>query len=241
LPTPEGPEHEHADGLLGVLEARPRRLDPARDHVERVPLPDDPLVEGVGELEHRLDLVLDHAAYGDARPVADDRGHRLRVHDRQDQRLVALHAGELRRELVQLRAQRRALGLGQRLRLGARRGFEPAGRARDRSRPRPERGADREDLLDERLLRPPARLEPDQALPLARELELRGGLARADVPAGGLLAADDLQLDAERLDAPAAVLDLRGHGVLADGDARAGRVQQAHGLVGELARRDVPV
>ena len=45
----------------------------------------------------------------------------------------------------------------------------------------------------------------------------------------------------ERLDAPAAVLDRRRHGVLADGDARAGGVEQADRLVGQLAGRDVAV
>ena len=42
-------------------------------------LPDDALVQRLGEVEHRLDLVLDHPADRDAGPVRDDRGDRLLV------------------------------------------------------------------------------------------------------------------------------------------------------------------
>jgi hypothetical protein len=55
------------------------------------------------------------------------------------------------------------------------------------------------------------------------------------------LALDDAALDLERLDPALAVLDLGRRGVLADRDAGAGGVEQAHRLVGQLARRDVAV
>ena len=45
-----------------------------RDHLQRVALADDALVERVGELQHGLDLVLHHAADRDAGPVARPRG-----------------------------------------------------------------------------------------------------------------------------------------------------------------------
>ncbi len=61
----------------------------------------------------------------------------------------------------------------------------------------------------------------------------------ADVDADRLLAADDLALGPQRLEAALAVLELGRRRVLADGDARAGGVEQAHRLVGQLARRDV--
>jgi hypothetical protein len=41
-------------GLLRVVEPRARGLDAARDHLQAVLLADDALVERVGELEHRL-------------------------------------------------------------------------------------------------------------------------------------------------------------------------------------------
>ena len=58
--------------------------------------------ERVGELEDRLDLVLDHAADRDAGPVRDDRGDRLLVDARQDQRRLALQRGQLGLQLAQL-------------------------------------------------------------------------------------------------------------------------------------------
>ena len=42
-------------------------------------LADDALVQRVGQLQHGLDLVLDHPADRNAGPVRDDRGHRLLV------------------------------------------------------------------------------------------------------------------------------------------------------------------
>ena len=60
----------------------------------------------------------------------------------------------------------------------------------------------------------------------------RVGLAGAGLEPAGLLARDDLELGLERLDPAARVLDLGGDGVLADRDARAGGVEQAHRLVG---------
>ena len=61
------------------------------------------------------------------------------------------------------------------------------------------------------------------------------------IPARRLLAADDRELGLERLDAAAAVLHLGRHRVLADGDARARGVEQAHRLVRQLARGNVAV
>src|SRR5260221_648848 len=71
---------------------------------------------------------------------------------------------------------------------------------------------------------------------------LPGGLpAFVRVDPDRLLAADDLHLRLQRLDRPAAVLELRRHAVLADGHPRARRIEEADRLVRQLARRDVPV
>ena len=57
----------------------------------------------------------------------------------------------------------------------------------------------------------------------ASSLRRRGRLTLDRVPSGGLLAADDAQLDLQGLDAAAVVLDLgAGTSVLTDGDAGAG-------------------
>ena len=95
-------QQEYADGPAGIVQPSAGGLDPAGDRLEAVTLPDDALAERVDELEDGLDLVLHHAADGDACPVRDDGGDGLRVDARQDQRALALHLGELRLVLTQL-------------------------------------------------------------------------------------------------------------------------------------------
>ena len=95
-------EHEDTDRLVGIVEAGAVRLDPPRDHLHGVVLADDALVEVAGEVQHRLDLVLHHAADGDARPICDDAAHGNLVHDGQDQRSIVLECiqrGHLGRQL----------------------------------------------------------------------------------------------------------------------------------------------
>ena len=183
-------------------------------------LPDDPLVQGVGQLQHGLDLVLDHAADRDAGPVADDGGDRLGVDGRQDQRRLALQLGQL--GLRQARSCPSASAVG--------------------SAPRPARSVAAispspapSPLFQRRLDAPPAGRVSASSFVLRRRPRARA--VAVSMPAR-LLAPDDLQLDLQRLDPAAAVLHLGRHGVLADGDARAGRVEQAHRLVGQLARRE---
>ena len=88
-------EQEDADGLVGVLEARACRLDPPRDELERVVLTDDALPEDPCQAKHGLDLVLDHPADRDARPVRHHRRHGLLVDQRQHERVLALQRREL--------------------------------------------------------------------------------------------------------------------------------------------------
>ena len=75
----------------------------------------------------------------------------------------------------------------------------------------------------------------------ARELLARLRLGARRVDADRRLAPDDLQLGLQRLDPLRQSSTSRRHGVLADRHARAGGVEQAHRLVGQLARRDVAV
>ena len=57
-------EHEHADGLVGVVEARAGSLDALGDGIERVALADDAFLQRVGKVEDGLDFVLDHLPTG---------------------------------------------------------------------------------------------------------------------------------------------------------------------------------
>lgn len=88
-------EHEDADGLVRVVQPGAGGPDAAGDHLQGVALADDALVQGIGELEHRRDLVLDHAPHRDAGPIGDHRSHRLGVYAGEDERGLALERLEL--------------------------------------------------------------------------------------------------------------------------------------------------
>ena len=77
-------------------------MDAPGDHIERVALADDALVERLGQLEHGFDFVLDHAAHRHAGPVLHDRGNGLLVDARQDERRLALQRRQLRLELSEI-------------------------------------------------------------------------------------------------------------------------------------------
>ena len=146
---------------------------------------------------------------------------------------------------MQLRQHLLAIDGGRRLGRRAGRRVDAAALARRRPIDRlvvaAQLGAQRQHLVDDALLLVPALLEPDQAAALMGQLLVDFGLARADVDADRGFAIDDAGLDLERFDPPPAIFDLGRNRVLADGNAGAGRVEQAHGLVGQLARRNVAV
>ena len=70
----------------------------------------------------------------------------------------------------------------------------------------------------------PALFQLGQAPALGLQLVLGGLRAGGGVQPYGILAGDDRQFDVQGGDAPAAVFDFGGDGVLADGDAGAGGV-----------------
>ena len=117
----------------------------------------------------------------------------------------------------------------------------PRRRQRGRRRRRPQLGSNVEDAIDDALLLLVALLQHRQARFLLVDRRHRAPAPLADVDADRFLAADDLALGAQRLEAALAVLELGRRRVLADGDARARRVEQAHRLVGQLAAGDVAV
>ncbi len=186
-------QQEHADRLVRVVQpgARSAHLDALGDQLQRMALADHALVQRVGELQHRLHLVAHHAAQRDAGPVGDHRGHGLVVHLRQDQRRVALQRRELGAQAVQLVEQRRALGFG-------RCALPVLAQQRVQF----------QHAIDQALFLQVPGLE--FRLAGLRLVQLRGHalLALGHVHADRPLAADDLPLDLQRLDAAQAVLDL---------------------------------
>src|SRR5262249_12689441 len=148
---------------------------------------------------------------GNSGPVGHHACHRLLIDRRHDERRLSLQARQAALQLVQLRAQSLAVGGGQgiaaRRRLGRRR--------IDGLVLTPQLAARLQYSIDQLLLRLPALLELSQPVALARTLLFHVAAARLAVAADRLLAADDLELGVERLDAPAGVLNLRRNGVLA--------------------------
>ncbi|MNM54050.1 hypothetical protein D3C81_651620 [compost metagenome] len=75
-------EHEHANRLVGVVEAGAGSLDALGDHLQGMVLADDALGQVLIELEHGFQLVAGHAPDRDAGPVGNHRGHGLVVDGR---------------------------------------------------------------------------------------------------------------------------------------------------------------
>ena len=180
-------------------------------------------------LQHRLDLVLHHAADRDAGPVRDHRGHGLLV-DASAGSAATRPAASRSCACSSCSSASSAVALGRR-RLPAS-PAATAGLGRRASAavssvlPVPSTGrlavaqrrAQRQDAVDQLLLRlPSAASSSASALALAAQLRSAASAPLGGVDADRLFAADDLQLG---LAAPrccaAAVLDLGRHGVLAD-------------------------
>ena len=191
-------------GLLGF--SRParavcRRL---RDRLQRVVLADDALARGSRERQNGRDLVLDHAADGDAGPVGDDRGDGLLIDAR------AARAGVRPEPVGELRLQRLAARSQQSVASSVP-ALAPAAAAVDRPcRPRAACARNAENLVDQCLLLLPGGL---QRLRAARS-RLCNALVTVLLALGRIdtdrrFAADDLQLGLQRLDAALAVLHLQ--------------------------------
>src|SRR3546814_8716761 len=148
-------------------------------------------------------------------------------------RELRLQGLELGQQLLAVRVAGRALllPLGRLLQIG--------GRAFDLAAVAAQLRPDLQHPVDQALLLGPAGLELLKAGPLGRQLRLRLGCARSDVYADRALLLDDAQLRLQRVDALAAVVDLRRHGVLADRHPGAGGVEQAYRFVRQLPGGDV--
>ena len=96
-----------------------------------------------------------------------------------------------------------------------------------------------EHLRDELFLLGPVGLQLGELQALTRKPieDFRG--TSFVIEANGTLAIQDFALGGEHLDAPATIVHFGRHCVLAHGDARARRIDQAHGFVGQLPRGDV--
>ena len=226
--------------MFGLSSSRPVGLDALGDHLETVALPDDALVKDAGEIEHSLELVGDHLADGNSRPVGDDRGDRLLVDVGVNHPLFWVDLAELV-HLGRAGSCRRGcccFGLG--VQRGRRLGGERRRRLGDHGRLR-DRLAQREHFLDQRALLSPVCLERGELL--AALDELRVDLSDAVLVGGAEVAftRKRVLLAFEGDDFDFRVLNRGRLRVLADGHARASRVEQAHRLVGQLPRRDVAV
>ena len=108
-------EQEHALGLVRVFQVGARGAHALGHGVERVVLPDHARLQQRLELEHVLDLVLDHLAQRDAGPGRDDLGHHVAVHLHGDHGRFTLQRGQFGQLGLQLglgRGQRGRSGLG---------------------------------------------------------------------------------------------------------------------------------
>ena len=89
-------QHEHANRFVGIVELGARGVDPPRDHVERVTLPNHALIQRLRQVQQRFDFVFDHAANGHTGPVLNYGRDGLFVDARENQRRISLHRRELR-------------------------------------------------------------------------------------------------------------------------------------------------
>ena len=185
-------QHEHANRLGGVIQPRPAGLDALGDHLHRMVLTDDALGQMFIQMQHGVDLVLEHPPHRNSRPVAHHGGHGLRIHNRQDQRGLALHPRQFRILGLQLRQNfgplfgcQRVLGT---LRIGAiHRGAALA-----------QLGAQSDDLIHNGFFGLPTGGQTGQPR-LFLGLGMGHGLAAlAHIIAGGFIASDNLQLRLQR-------------------------------------------
>jgi len=158
-----------------------------------------------------VDLVAQHLAQRDAGPAADDLGDGAAVDQRVDQWLVALHAGQLGAQGVELR------------------GIGVVG------------GVQRLELFDQRQLLLPLLVELLFLLLLGLQGCLQLVEAAGVVVALACLVAEHGDFGLQVVDLPAAVFQGTGLRRLRQGDARTGGVEHADGLVRQLATSDVAV
>ena len=211
-------EEEDADGAAGVAEFRAGCANAFRDFAQRVILADDAFAEPLVELKQEVDFVANHLADGDAGPPADDLADRAAIDDGHHQRVLALKVGKFLAETGQFSAP----GLG-RVAVGALRfGRRLVNRSHQCA------------LL----------LQPHLEHVAVRFRSLLS-LGEFDEPRVVILPAAPFPRDARNLDVE--VLDLADHvfecrrgRALAQLHAGRCRVQQAHGLVGQLALGQVP-
>ena len=93
LPTPDGPQQEHAMRLLRIVELGARGLDALGDQLDRVLLADDALAERIGELQ-RPAFRRGPCGRAECRSSRHDRGHRVWVDGGQHERRIALQVGQ---------------------------------------------------------------------------------------------------------------------------------------------------
>ena len=211
-------QHEHTNGFVGVVQLGAGCLYPLGNHRQAMPLPYHPLVHGVSQCEQGLDLVTNHLAQGNPRPVLHDRRHGQVVHRGQ-------HQGRLHLKPAQL-----TLGLSQ---LGD--DLVHVGSVGTNLLPQCQ------DLADDLFLNLPALPQGTQLLmhffDLCRELANPFGMPRTHER----LALEYRKLGVHDFNAPLPVFNFGRCRMLADGYACTRGIEQTDSLVGQLPCRNISV
>ncbi len=117
LPVPLVPTSRKTPiGPAGIGQPGPRGANALGNDLQGVVLAHDPLLHRLLEREDRADLVLHHAADGNARPARDHLGHRLAIDADLHQRVFALDLFQLGFQAMELTAEGIELFRGERRR-----------------------------------------------------------------------------------------------------------------------------
>ncbi len=222
-------QHENPDRFVRIVQLRPVRLDPPCDHGDPGFLTDDPAVQDFGQIENSLNFVAHHPADGNSSPGRDNRGHRLLIDMRIDHALIRVDPGQASVEFAQVPEIPRG-GLRIRLR-GARFAIAPGSVMQGLP--------GRDDLVNDRLFPGEFLFAFNQrSLFLSNQLsQLLNPIGRRYTKFG--LVFQCFQLFGRSIDRNLDVRNRGRRGRLADGNPRAGRIEEVDSLVWQLARGNI--
>ena len=83
-------KHKDAHRFVGIVEFCPRGFHATGNEIQTVTLADNTLVQRVGEIQHRVNLVFHHPPQRDPGPVGNHCGNHVFIYRRKQQRLIAL-------------------------------------------------------------------------------------------------------------------------------------------------------
>ena len=83
-------EHKYADRFVRIVKLRPRGFYPTGNQIQTVTLTNNPLVQRISQVQHRVDLIFHHPAQRDPGPVRNHRSHHVFIDRGKQQRFVTL-------------------------------------------------------------------------------------------------------------------------------------------------------